>query len=273
MPGEGSSHARTPGVKLTDNPGVSDKRTNDFLADDDAFVLHEFSSTTWFGPNSPSSLPVVATHSMDLTSRRTRLRLISELESQVDLRFSDNVSSLTSNLERCTPSIEALIHAKMAVRNFLGLGLHQLGESQRLVMLSSISILKTSPEFAASEFDILDGLSTIFSQSDAAFATSADMISHRTSFQNKCEKKGDLDNHDKMLHEKIVAATVSYDAEEAEVKRLEEENQRRRARMVTLLDEAETLEATMLDNRRNSQAIGQQLLSLKDDYQIWIRKL
>ncbi|XP_075480793.1 uncharacterized protein LOC142521471 [Primulina tabacum] len=43
---EGSSHNGNSGVKLTDDPDVSEKRTHDFLADYDAFVLRKFSSTT-----------------------------------------------------------------------------------------------------------------------------------------------------------------------------------------------------------------------------------
>ncbi|XP_075492578.1 uncharacterized protein LOC142530639 [Primulina tabacum] len=260
--GQGAPHAEISGAK----------RTNDFLAEDDTFVLREFPSTVSFSPNPPSSLPAV-TPSMDLTSRRARLRLIGEPEIQVDLSFSDDISSMPSNLERCTLSMEALAHAKMAVRNFLGLGLHQLGESQRLAMLSSVSILKTSPEFTTSEFGILDDLPTIFSRSDAAFASSADMISHRTSFQSKRETKEELDKHAKVVREQIAAVTASYDVEEAEVKRLEEEIHRRRARMVTLLDDAETLEAALLETRKNSHTIGQQLLGLKDDYHIWTSRL
>ncbi|XP_073051741.1 uncharacterized protein [Primulina eburnea] len=269
--GEGSTHVGTSGVKLIHDFDDSEKRINDPLIEDD--TLPEFPSSAGLSPNPLGSLSVAATPSMDLTSRRARLGLIGEPEGQFDLSFSDSVSSETSTLERNAPSVEALAHAKIAVRNFLGLGLHQLGESQRLAMLSSISILKTSPEFATSEFSIFDGLPTIFSESDAAFATTADMISRRSSFQSQCEKKEELDRHDKALREQIVAAAANYDAEEAEVQKLEEEILRRRARMVTLLDEAEALEAILLGSRRDSQAIGQQLLSLKDDYQLWTDRL
>ncbi|XP_073017185.1 uncharacterized protein [Primulina eburnea] len=267
--GQGAPHA---GISLDGDPGDSGKQTNDFLAEDDTFVLREFPSTVSFSPKPPSSLPAV-TPSMDLTFRRARLRLIGEPEIQVDLSFSDDISSMPSNLERYTPSMEPLAHTKMVVLNFLGLGLHQLGESQRLAMLSSVSILKTSPEFATSEFGILDDLPTIFSRSDAAFATSADMISHRTSFQSKRETNEELDKHDKVVREQIAAVTASYDVEEAEVKRLEEEIHRRRARMVTLLDDAETLEAALLETRKNSHTIGQQFLGLKDYYHIWTSRL
>ncbi|XP_073066554.1 uncharacterized protein [Primulina eburnea] len=265
---QGVLQAGISGVKFDTNPDVSEER-----ATDNPSILRDFPSTAGFSPNSPNSLPVAVTLSMDLTSRRARLKLIGEPEIQVDLSFSDDISSMPSNLERCTPSVEALAHAKMAIRNFLGLGLHQLGESQRLAMLSSVSILKTSSEFATSEFGILDDLPTIFSKSDAAFATSSDMISQRTSFQSKREKKEELDKHDKVVREQIAAVTASYDVEEAEVKRLEEEIHRRRARMVTLLDEAETLEAALLETRKNSHTIGHQLFGLKNDYHMWTSRL
>ncbi|XP_073045225.1 uncharacterized protein [Primulina eburnea] len=175
---QGVLQAGISGVKFDNNPDASEER-----ATDNPQVLREFPYTAVL-----SSLPTV-TPSMDLTSRRARLGLIGESEGQFDLSFSDSVSSETSTLEKNAPSVEALAHAKIAVRNFLGLGLHQLGESQRLAMLSSISILKTSPEFATSEFSIFDGLPTIFSESDAAFATTADIISRRSSFQSQREKK------------------------------------------------------------------------------------
>ncbi|XP_073037632.1 uncharacterized protein [Primulina eburnea] len=62
--GQGAPHAGISGVKLDGDPGDFGKRTNDFLAEDDAFVLRKFLSTVSFSPNSPSSLPTVATPSM-----------------------------------------------------------------------------------------------------------------------------------------------------------------------------------------------------------------
>lgn len=75
-------------------------------------------------------------------------------------------------LARSVPSAEALTHAKLAVDNFLNLVLHHLWESQRLDMLSSISILGTSLDFIISGFGLLDDLPTIFSRSDTALIDS-----------------------------------------------------------------------------------------------------
>ncbi|KZV33697.1 pentatricopeptide repeat-containing protein [Dorcoceras hygrometricum] len=89
----------------------------------------------------------------------------------VDLSFSDAGTSTSSQLVRCIPSMESISFAKAVVHNFLKLGLHQLGESQRLAMISAISILRASPKFI-SEYPLLDSVATIFSDSDMAQALS-----------------------------------------------------------------------------------------------------
>lgn len=121
--------------------------------------------------------------------------LISDPEVQVDLSFSDIAASLTSNITKPIPSAEVLAHAKLAV-HFLNLGIRHLGESQRLAMLSSVSILRSSPDFLSSEFSLLDDLPVIFSRSDKASTVSAEMTSLQQSFLSKREEKTDLDTRD-----------------------------------------------------------------------------
>ncbi|KZV42307.1 hypothetical protein F511_32389 [Dorcoceras hygrometricum] len=87
-------------------------------------------------------------------------------------------------LVRCIPSMESISFAKAAVHNFLELDLHQLGESQRLAMISAISILRASPEFI-SEYPLLDSVAIIFSDSDAAQTLSNSSLSKLEDFRSK----------------------------------------------------------------------------------------
>ncbi|KZV19340.1 hypothetical protein F511_22120 [Dorcoceras hygrometricum] len=103
----------------------------------------------------------------DLSSRRARFQQLERSAINVDFGFSDAGASTSSQLIRCVPSVESLSFAKAAVRNFLELGLHQLGETQRLAMISAVSILRVAPEFS-SDSSLLENVATIFSDSDAA---------------------------------------------------------------------------------------------------------
>ncbi|KZV39243.1 hypothetical protein F511_24471 [Dorcoceras hygrometricum] len=103
----------------------------------------------------------------DLPSRRARFQQLEGSAIDVDFGFSDTGASISTQLVRCVPSVESLSFAKSAVRTFLELGLHQLGETQRLTMISSVSILRASPEFS-SDSPLLESVATLFSDSDAA---------------------------------------------------------------------------------------------------------
>ncbi|KZV29115.1 hypothetical protein F511_06610 [Dorcoceras hygrometricum] len=128
-----------------------------------------------------SALPSIP---LDFSSRRAQLQELDSSSPDVDLSFADVEASTSSQLAKSFPSAESLSYARTAVHNFLELGLHQLGESQRLDMISAVSILKASPEFSA-EHPLLDSIATIFSDSDVAQTKLTSLMAKRDDFHNK----------------------------------------------------------------------------------------
>ncbi|KZV43274.1 hypothetical protein F511_36015 [Dorcoceras hygrometricum] len=143
--------------------------------------------------------------------------LLQELEgpsSDVDLSFVDVEASTPSQLAKSFPSAESHSYARTAVRNFLELGLHQLGESQRLDMISAVSILKASPEIS-SEHHLLDRIATIFSDSDAAQTRLTSLMAKREDFHNKRRRAEVMEQENLYVRDQIRHLTVEYDAKKA----------------------------------------------------------
>ncbi|KZV35245.1 hypothetical protein F511_42890 [Dorcoceras hygrometricum] len=88
--------------------------------------------------------------------------------------------------------MESLSFAKADVRNFLELCLHQLGESQRLAMISAVSILRASPKFTF-DYPLLDSIATIFIDSDAAKALSTSSLAKLEDFHSKRHRVEEID--------------------------------------------------------------------------------
>ncbi|KZV48193.1 hypothetical protein F511_20326 [Dorcoceras hygrometricum] len=208
----------------------------------------------------------------DLSSRRARLQRLEGLAVDVDSSFSDAGTSTSSQPVRCIPSMESLFFAKTAVRNFLELGLHQLGESQRLAMVSAVSILRASPDFS-SEYPLLDSVATIFSDSDAAQAMSTSLLAKLEDFHSKRHRVEEMEQEGLIIHAQIKERTVEFDASEGEVKKLEEQIVEHRAKMALLLDEAEALEKKLVSYQREAKLAAGELVGLKDKYNNWTQGL
>ncbi|KZV57806.1 microtubule associated protein 1a [Dorcoceras hygrometricum] len=209
---------------------------------------------------------------LDLSSCRARLQRLEGLAIGVDLSFSDAGTSTSSQLVRCIPSMESLSFAKADVHNFLELGLHQLGESQRLAMISVISILRASPEFT-SEYPLLDSVSTIFSDLDAAQALSTSSLAKLEDFRSKHHRVEEMEQEGHHIRAQIKERIVEYDASEEDVKKLEEQILERRAKMAVLLDEAEALERKLVSYQREAKLVAGELVDLKDKYNMWTQDL
>lgn len=209
----------------------------------------------------------------DLSSRRARLGLIIESRAKADFDFPDVAVSSMTQLVRCAPSSESVNHAKTAARNFLELGLHQLGEAQRIAMLSAVAVLRTSPEFSTPDHVLLDEVHQVFSQYDAAQVVSSDSLARLNSFRTRREKMEDLQNKEAAMCTQISTIMTEYDAEEVEVRRLEEAIVQHKARMTTLLEKAESLEVQMVANQEAAEAISQELIGSTADYHSCTRKL
>ncbi|KZV51191.1 TMV resistance protein N-like [Dorcoceras hygrometricum] len=149
----------------------------------------------------------------DLSSRRARIQQLEGLAIEVDLSFSDARTSMSSQLVRCIPSMESISFAKVAVRNLLELGLHQLGESKRLAIISVVSILRASPEFC-SEYPLLDSIATIFSDSDVAQARSTLLMAKLEDFHHKHRRDEVMEQENLFARTQIKNLTVEYDANE-----------------------------------------------------------
>ncbi|KZV33665.1 disease resistance protein [Dorcoceras hygrometricum] len=201
----------------------------------------------------------------DLSSRRARFQQLERSAINVDFGFSDAGTSTSSQLIRSVPSVESLSFAKAAVRNFLELGLHQLGETQRLAMISAVSILRVAPEFS-SDSSLLENVATIFSDSDAAQARSTSLMAKVEDFHYKRRKAEGMEQENSSVRAQIQNLTTEYDTNEDEVKRLEEKILEHRAKMASLMDEAESLEKKLLSSRRDTQIIVDEVVSLKEEY-------
>ncbi|KZV26788.1 disease resistance protein [Dorcoceras hygrometricum] len=208
---------------------------------------------------------------LDLSSRRARFQQLERSAINVDFGFSDAGTSTSSQLIRSVPSVESLSFAKAAVRNFLELGLHQLGETQRLAMISAVSILWVAPEFS-SDSSLLENVATIFSDSDAAQAKSTSLMAKVEDFHHKRRKAEVMEQENSSVRAQIKNLTTEYDTNEDEVKRLEEKILEHRAKMASLMDEAESLE-NKLSNRRDTQIVVDEVVSLKEDYGKWVREI
>ncbi|KZV39013.1 hypothetical protein F511_37901 [Dorcoceras hygrometricum] len=168
----------------------------------------------------------------DLSSRRARFQQLERSAINVDFGFSDAGTSTSSQLIRSVPSVESLSFAKAAVRNFLELGLHQLGETQRLAMISAVSILRVAPEFS-SDSSLLENVATIFSDSDAAQARSTSLMAKVEDFHYKRRKAEGMEQENSSVRAQIQNLTTEYDTNEDEVKRLEEKILEHRAKMAS----------------------------------------
>ncbi|KZV28938.1 hypothetical protein F511_13733 [Dorcoceras hygrometricum] len=207
----------------------------------------------------------------DLSSRRARFQQLERSAINVDFGFSDAGTSTSSQLIRSVPSAESLSFAK-AVRNFLELGLHQLGETQRLAMISVVSILRVAPEFS-SDSSLLENVATIFLDSDAAQARSTSLMAKVEDFHYKRRKAEGMEQENSSVRAQIQNLTTEYDTNEDEVKRLEEKILEHRAKMASLMDEAESLEKKLLSSRRDTQIIVDEVVSLKEEYGEWAREI
>ncbi|KZV33699.1 disease resistance protein [Dorcoceras hygrometricum] len=208
----------------------------------------------------------------DLSSRRARFQQLEGSAINVDVGFYDTGASTYSQLVRCVPSVESLSFSKAAVRNFLELGLHQLGETQILAMISVVSILRASPEFS-SDSSLLESVATIFSDSDVAQARSMSLMAKVEDFHHKRRKAEAMEQENSYVRVQIRNLTAEYDANEDEVKKLEEKILEHRSKMASLMDEAESLENTLLSNRRDTQVVVDEVVSLKEDYSRWVREI
>ncbi|KZV53001.1 myosin-11 [Dorcoceras hygrometricum] len=150
----------------------------------------------------------------------------------VDLSFADVVDSTPSQLAKIFPSTESHFLARTPVRNFLDLGLHQLGESQSLAMILVVLILRASPEFS-SEYPLLVSIATIFSDSDAAQAKSTLLMAKLEDFHNKRRQAENMEKETMVVRTQIKDLTAEYDANESEVKELEEKIHEHRMKMAS----------------------------------------
>ncbi|KZV35435.1 disease resistance protein [Dorcoceras hygrometricum] len=208
----------------------------------------------------------------DLSSRRARFQQLERSAINVDFGFSGAGASTSSQLIRSVPSVESLSFAKAAVRNFLELGLHQLGETQRLAMISAVSILRVAPEFS-SDSSLLENVATIFSDSDAAQARSTSLMAKVEDFHYKRRKAEGMEQENSSVRAQIQNLTTEHDTNEDEVKRLEEKILEHRAKMASLMDEAESLEKNLLSSRRDTQIVVDEVVSLKEEYGKWVREI
>ncbi|KZV39335.1 hypothetical protein F511_17527 [Dorcoceras hygrometricum] len=216
-----------------------------------------------------SALPSIP---LDFSSRRAQLQELDSSSPDVDLSFADVEASTSSQLAKSFPSAESLSYARTAVHNFLELGLHQLGESQRLAMISAVSILKASPEFSA-EHPLLDSIATIFSDSDVAQTKLTSLMAKKDDFHNKRRRAEAMEQENLSVRDQIRNLTVEYDVCEDVVKRLEREIAEQRSKMALILDEAETLKKTLLSNRSATRAVVDELAGLKSEYVDWTKEI
>ncbi|KZV14426.1 hypothetical protein F511_43284 [Dorcoceras hygrometricum] len=166
----------------------------------------------------------------DFSSRRAKLQELDSSPPNVDLSFADVEASTSSQLDKSFPSAESLSYARTAVHNFLELGLHQLGESQRLAMISAVSILKASPEFSA-EHHLLDSIATIFSDSDATQTKLTSLMAKRDDFHNKRRRAEAMEQENLSVRDQIRNLTVEYDVCEDVVKKFEREIAEQQSKM------------------------------------------
>ncbi|KZV23456.1 hypothetical protein F511_39783 [Dorcoceras hygrometricum] len=209
---------------------------------------------------------------LDFSSRRAQLQELEGSSPDADLSFADVEASTSSQLAKSFPSAESLSYARTAVHNFLELGLHQLGESQRLAMISAVSILKASPEFSA-EHPLLDRIATIFSDSDAAQTKLTSLMAKRDDFHNKHRREEAMEQENLSVRDRIQNLTAEYDVSEDVVRRLEREILEHQSKMALILDEAEALKKTFLSNRSATKAAVDELASLKGDYADWTKEI
>ncbi|KZV42736.1 hypothetical protein F511_10444, partial [Dorcoceras hygrometricum] len=237
--------------------------TADELADD--YFIHD-QDIGQASESAPPSIP------LDFSSRRAQLQELDGSPPDVDLSFADVEASTSSQLAKSFPSAESLSYARTAVHNFLELGLHQLGESQRLAMISAVSILKASPEFSA-EHHLLDSIATIFSDSDAAQTKLTSLMAKRDDFHTKRRRAEVMEQENLSVRDQIRNLTLEYDVCEDVIKQLEREIAEQRSKMALILDEAETLKKTLLSNRSATRAVVDELAGLKGDYVDWSKEI
>ncbi|KZV46843.1 hypothetical protein F511_35139 [Dorcoceras hygrometricum] len=236
-------------------------------------LVSNFSNTDDDPMDLVSSPPISGDgNGVDLSSRLARLQQHEGPAYDVYLSFTDVGTSTPSQLAKSFPSAESLFYARTAVRKFLDLGLHQLGESQRLAMISAVSILRASPEFST-EHLLLDSIGTIFSDSDAAQAKSTSLMAKLEDFHKKRRQAEVMEQENLSVRTQIKKFTVEYDANKGEVKNLEEKILEHRTKMALLLDEAESLEKKLLSNKCETKAVVDELVSLKEDYGTWMREM
>ncbi|KZV21477.1 transcription factor HBP-1a-like [Dorcoceras hygrometricum] len=92
-------------------------------------------------------------------------------------------------------------------------------------------------------------------------------------FHHKRHRAEVMEQENSSVRAQIKNLTVEYDANEDEVKRLEEKILEHRAKMALLMDEAESLEKGLLSNRRDTQVVVDEVVSLKEDYGKWVREI
>ncbi|KZV21502.1 hypothetical protein F511_08267 [Dorcoceras hygrometricum] len=127
----------------------------------------------------------------DFSSRRKRLQQLEGPAFDVVLSFADVGASTPSQLAKSFPSVESLFFARTAMQFY-------------------------------SEYPLLDSITTIFSDSDAAQAKSTLLMAKLEDFHNKRRQAEIMEQESLIVRTQINDLTAEYDANESEMKKLEE---------------------------------------------------
>ncbi|XP_073316589.1 uncharacterized protein [Primulina huaijiensis] len=205
-------------------------------------------------------------HFQDLTARRA---MVSSVEETLyfDFSFLDSgPSHVASSLN--PPSGLELATAKASLQHFLNMNLNAVGDMEKTIILSVMSILKSSHDFPLSPLhDVLNALPTIFSAFQDSSSTCSGTLIQVKNFKELKKKLDGMLSKRKIALSTLHQKNAEFDAKEELVKKLEMELAQHKADMVTLLHDSEVLKASSDRLKADIQGLGEDLVSQKHDYQ------
>lgn len=211
---------------------------------------------------------LVSSSPQDLSTRRAMVSIIED-DTNFDFSF---LSSLLSQpvSSSCMPSGLELATAKAFLRNFMNMNLSNLGTIEKAIVLSTASILKSSPKFSqSSAFVILDTLNSMFMYFQYSSSTCSETLIRVGNFKAQKEKLDDMFFERKSLLSTLQEKNKDFDPKEELVKKLEIELAQHKADMMVLLHDSEVLKASSNELKYCIQSLGDELMNQREAYQLW----
>ncbi|XP_075494150.1 uncharacterized protein LOC142531781 [Primulina tabacum] len=209
-----------------------------------------------------------SSHFQDLSARRAMVSSVEETL-EFDFCFLDSGSPHAASYSNLPSSLE-LATAKASLRHFLNMNFNALGDMEKATVLSSASILKSSPDFSSYPLhDALNTFPTMFSAFQASSSTCSETWIKVRKFKGKKERLDYMLSERKTALSTLHQKTAEFDTKEELVKKLETELAQHKADMVNLLHESEVLKASSDRLKADIQCLGDDLINQKQAYQHW----